>query len=310
MLFEKSRGPSGRCSTRRAEGGAGFDHGAQYYTARGESFRAEHARWLEAGVVARWDGRIGAFEDGRIEPKEDGPERHVGVPGMSAIGRHLAAGLDLRLEAQVSAVEGGAGRWLLRLQDGSLHGPFAAVVVSAPAQQAAALVAAHDAELGAIAAALQAHPCWALMLEVDGPLLAGWDGVFVNGHELGWVAREASKPGREPGCRWTVHAAPAWSSAHLELQPEAAAVALRDLFAGWLAQVDGTAAGTLARAARRATAHRWRYSIPVEPRGASCAASSCGSLLLAGDAHGGPRIEGAWTSGRAAADRILAVKSH
>ena len=42
-VFDKSRGPSGRMSTRRAEDHAGpwqCDRGAQYFTARDATFRA------------------------------------------------------------------------------------------------------------------------------------------------------------------------------------------------------------------------------------------------------------------------------
>ena len=52
-LFDKSRGPSGRMSTRRAEDAHGpwqCDHGAQYFTARDAAFRAEVARWQQAEV--------------------------------------------------------------------------------------------------------------------------------------------------------------------------------------------------------------------------------------------------------------------
>ena len=45
-VFDKSRGPSGRMSTRRAEDQSGpwqCDHGAQYFTARDAAFRSEVA---------------------------------------------------------------------------------------------------------------------------------------------------------------------------------------------------------------------------------------------------------------------------
>ena len=54
-VFDKSRGPGGRMSTRRGEGWA-CDHGAQYFTARDPLFQAELARWQAAGVAARWTG--------------------------------------------------------------------------------------------------------------------------------------------------------------------------------------------------------------------------------------------------------------
>lgn len=44
-VFDKSRGPSGRMSTRRGDTWQ-CDHGAQYFTARDAAFRAEVGRWV------------------------------------------------------------------------------------------------------------------------------------------------------------------------------------------------------------------------------------------------------------------------
>ena len=52
-VLEKSRGAGGRMGTRR-EAWASLDLGAQYFTARSPEFRDQVARWLRAGLVARW----------------------------------------------------------------------------------------------------------------------------------------------------------------------------------------------------------------------------------------------------------------
>lgn len=51
--------------------------------------------------------------------------------------------------------------------------------------------------------------------------------------------------------------------------------------------------------------HRWRYATPVEPYFEPCLSKADGQLVFAGDAFGGPRIEGAFLSGRAAADAVM-----
>ena len=56
-LFDKSRGVSGRMSTRRGEGWQA-DHGAQYFTAREPAFVEEVRRWVAAGVAADWSPRL------------------------------------------------------------------------------------------------------------------------------------------------------------------------------------------------------------------------------------------------------------
>ena len=81
-VFDKARGPSGRMSTRRADDVDGpwqCDHGAQYFTARDPAFRAEVARWQQAGVAALWNARLASF-DGRAWTTPATPlERFVGT---------------------------------------------------------------------------------------------------------------------------------------------------------------------------------------------------------------------------------------
>ena len=67
-----------------------FDHGAQYFTVRDTRFNLEVERWHKARVVQLWHGKLASFDSEGREPVEDDHARWVGVPGMSAIGRHLA----------------------------------------------------------------------------------------------------------------------------------------------------------------------------------------------------------------------------
>ena len=77
-----------------------FDHGAQYFTARDPRFIACVDDWLRERVVAKWTGRIVAFDDEGWEEIESGTERYVAVPSMSALGAHLSQGLTVQLQRQ------------------------------------------------------------------------------------------------------------------------------------------------------------------------------------------------------------------
>ena len=118
-VFEKSRGPGGRLSTRRA-GELRFDHGCSGLA---------HGSWLSelpAGVVpfAEFAGRL------------------VPEPTMSALCRALAAGLTVRTLARVGAIAARAGGgFTLDDADGRALGAFDRVAVTAPAPQAAGLLA-------------------------------------------------------------------------------------------------------------------------------------------------------------------------
>ena len=95
-VFDKSRGPSGRMSTRRAEDQSGpwqCDHGAQYFTARDAAFRSEVARWQRAGVAAPWGARLASFDGTGWTTPHTPLERFVGTPRMTSPAAWLVQGL-------------------------------------------------------------------------------------------------------------------------------------------------------------------------------------------------------------------------
>jgi hypothetical protein len=59
----------------------------------------------------------------------------VAVPGMSALGGHLGADLDIHKQTRVAPPERDGGRWVLCSDSGEELGVFDTLVVSAPAPQ-------------------------------------------------------------------------------------------------------------------------------------------------------------------------------
>jgi predicted NAD/FAD-dependent oxidoreductase len=192
------------------------------------------------------------------------------------------------------------GRWRLEAEDGTELGRFDALVVSAPAPQAAELLGGVAPQLAARAAAVQMAPCWAVMASFPSPLETGFDGAFVHHSPLSWVARNASKPGRPAAECWVLHGSPEWSADHLELEPDEAGRRLVDAFE--------QAVGGLAVEPDHVVAHRWRFALPVEPLPESCLFDAELGVAACGDWCGGPRVEGAFLSGGAAAGRILSLR--
>ncbi len=293
-LFDKSRGPAGRMSTRRGEGWQ-CDHGAQYFTARDPQFRAEVDRWQQAGVAAAWSPRLHIIGPEAGHRPEAGLERFVGLPGMTAPARWLAQGLDLRLEQAVQGLCRTQQGWQLQL-DGASAGPFDAVLLALPAPQAAALLdAATTAPALLQAAATPMRACWALMLGYAQPLGLEFDAAFVNAGPLRWLARDSSKPGRPAGETWLLHANAAWSEAHLEAAPEQVSALLLQAF---------VALGGDPQPSRQ-TAHRWRYADQAQALQSGCVWQAGERLGLAGDWLSGGKVEGAWISGRRLAEALL-----
>ncbi len=299
-VFDKARGPGGRMATRR-DGDLRFDHGAQYFTARDPRFRRAIEQWQSDGLVARWPGTLAVVRDGEIAFKDDSTERWVGVPGMNAICRRMAAGLDVRYGSRIAQLEHRDGRWQLETDDGADAGRFDAVVLSAPAPQTAALLAAPAPDLAARAKDIEMAPCWAVMASYPHDLELGFDGAFVDASPLAWIARNSSKPGRPSGESWILHASPEWSREHLELD--------QDVAAQWLIGALREAVGRDLPPPASLTGHRWRFALPVNPIPERCLFDPKLALVACGDWAGGPRVEGAFLSGCAAAQQLIELRS-
>lgn len=114
-------------------GVTGFDHGAQYLTARGTAF-ANYIKELEvAGYAARWLPvalKGGEKGGGQMHPW------HVGTPGMSAIVRPLAESVRIHTGRRAHTIQKAERGWQIWFDDETFVGPFAAVAVATPAPQA------------------------------------------------------------------------------------------------------------------------------------------------------------------------------
>lgn len=339
-LVEQGRGLGGRVATRRVRGhDFTFDHGCQYFAPKpSDPFAAVLASLAEAGVVARWGegGRLGTLRcdaTGRLDlptyaPHEPEKRAFVGVPSMSAVGRHLAL---------AAAAQPGAGALTValgtRLAPGSLQpapgGGWVAgthakaepealkqtrhrhVIAAGSASSTFNVINPVAAPLAAQAGSVTASPCWALMVAFAVPLSAAllpFDGALVESSAaIAWAARNSSKPGRQSGAAetWVVHATAGWSASRRGLAPEACA---RELLQQWLACV-----GVAAEAAPEVLyleSFLWNAAFPLNPLGlptdTACTMDTATGLGLCGDWCVGPRAGDAWASGAAAARAVLA----
>jgi predicted NAD/FAD-dependent oxidoreductase len=274
-LFDKGRGPGGRMSSRRVQtpmGEATFDHGAQYFTVRDQRFRAQVDAWHRGGHVDRWAAA--------------GAECWVGTPTMNAPVKQLASAAAVRWNTRADAISGAPGHWMVE-GDGLLEGPFKAVLLAVPAENAAMLLDRIAPDIAALAMATPAQPCWTVMAAFATKVPTDLDVLREEG-PIGWAARNSAKPGRTGPEAWVIQAGPTWSREQLEQAPA-------DIVAPLLAAFSGRIGAALP-AVLSASAHRWRYARSGSADqdmvwDATLHIGVCGDWLL------GPRVECAWLSG-------------
>jgi len=292
-VLDKGRGFGGRMATRRLDGGARADHGAQYFTVRDARFQAWVDEWLERGVAREW------FRHMPEDTAPGGHPRYCGAHGMSDIAKHLALDLDVRRQSQVAALARAGDVWRAGDAAGSWH-EARGLVVTAPLPQALDLVdALGEPCLGEDDAALRRiryEKGLALMATLDGPSgLPAPGGMKVDDPVLGWIADNQAK-GISPDVPVvTLHARPDFAEAQWDA-PDAKGGRL----------MLSAARRYLAHSAIDYRCHRWGFTRPLETWGAPFYAKADLDLVLAGDAFGGERVEGAALSGIEAGRYLVA----
>lgn len=300
VLVDKGRSVGGRLATRRIGPGRA-DHGAQFFTVRSDEFRQWVDRWLEADLIYEWST---GWSDGSIDTAEpDGHPRYATRGGMNALPQHLAEGLDVRLEVRLTAVAPTENGWRAEDETGQRY-TGRALLLTPPAPQSLALLTAGQTPLAASdKTALESiafAPCVAGMFWVEGPVNLPEPGALQRpDHAISWIADNLRK-GISPEARLiTVHAGPDYSRDLWDAAEDEALAALRS---GLEPHLEPTAT------IREGQLKRWRYALPtnLHPE-RSLVADNLPPLVFAGDAFGGPRVEGAALSGLAAGQALAAL---
>jgi renalase len=285
IVVDKGRGVGGRLASRRI-GSATFDHGAQFITARTPRFAVLLSEWKGLDLVTEWY---------RGTNKE-----HIywrGVSSMTAVPKHLAKSLNVRLEMKLFVLKPEGSHWLAIFENGESIAANA-VLLTAPVPQSLALLDAGGVALEASMReqldAVEYEPCMAVMAVPNGESNVPQPGfIRFDSGPVAWIADNQMK-GVSASRAVTIHATPVYSSEHWDDDRQEIGRDLLTVAAPWL----GSEIAEF-------QVHAWRYARPRHEHDHPCPIlNQSPSLLIAGDAFGGPRVEGAALSGWAAAEAL------
>lgn len=309
VVLEKSRGLGGRCATRRI-GGQPVDHGLTFLHGSDPSLQRVIEGIGGARRLPGWPQKIEG-EGTPCQPRafSTGQWRVAFAEGLSAFPKHLARGLDVRLETRVGAVALEKGRLRVGIASGARM-DARRLLLALPTEQTLELLSGLPQELPELRAAARllrmvrslpsltliagygrdaVTPSWDLFLPDPAPVVS-------------LVSHDSAKRGGEIERILVYQCAPRWSRAHLEDPPGEVEAAILDeaarLIGPWAGRPEWT------------QGHRWRYArvdggselsgpivIPL-PGGAT--------IGLAGELFApGGGVEAAWTSGVRLARRLV-----
>jgi predicted NAD/FAD-dependent oxidoreductase len=286
IIVDKGRSPGGRLATRRIDD-ATLDHGAQFFTVRDSLFESHVAKWIASGVVTEW---CRGFDTSA--QNNDGFPRYRGVHGMTDIAKHLAQGLDVRCNTLAfSLAHDATSKWQLKIDDGSVLDADA-VIVTCPIPQAYAFLVTAGIELPESMLRTEYDRTICLLAVLNQPSAVANPGGLQNADEtFSFIADNAIK-GISSATALTLHANPQFSLEHWDTSTDDVQSLLLERAKPWIG--DATVITSQIK--------KWRFATPLTIWPERYWANDM--IVLAGDAFGGPKIEGAALSGLSAANYL------
>jgi renalase len=291
LIIERALSVGGRMATRRI-GDATLDHGAQFFTVRTPAFGQRVDDWTTRGLVRIWSHGFGL---------DDGHPRFIATHGMNSLAKDLAVDLDVECSTMAFAVRLNDGqkshygcRWHVVIDDGSTR-PADAVVITTPLPQAFALLADGPVELDEPLFRTEYDRTIAMLVVLDRPSTLPQPGGVQDPHETFSFICDNTAKGISQAPAMTFHASPSWSEAHWGDDRERLLDSLQHAAAPWLKHA------TVIESQLK----KWRFATPRTIWPDPYWATADNTIVLAGDAFSGPRIEGAHNSGMAAAHSLL-----
>jgi renalase len=294
LVLEKSRGLGGRSSTRTVNG-TRVDHGAQYFTVRGENFQKQVNLWLEQGHLKIWSHGFHRLTDKGLEAPSSGYPRYVFSNGMNTIGKLLGEGLKIRTQTKVTQMRKEENHWVVSSDTGET---FAAttVILNMPAEQALNLC---SFDLGTIKTQLEQvvmEPSFALMLGYDKTLAPDWQGILVGTSTvISWLSHDSSKRPAPNETILVVHSTPQFARERFE-EP------LENVKTYLLEALESLPIGFPLSEPLWNDMQRWKYALASEYLSERFLEHD--SLYFCGDWCGGARLEAAYLSGLALAKHL------
>lgn len=316
LVLERARGIGGRCATRRLDGQP-IDHGLAFLHGRSLRFLDDLAHAGQAGAIAAWprvrEGNGVPCQPAAFDPSDT---RLALCAGVSGFAKHLASGLEVRVESAVETLTlvgergpDGGSVWELTLASGETL-RTKTVALTMPAPSALALLrrmAPPAAELGPLLPLLElvrVVPCLTVIARYPAATpVPSWDASYPrDSAAIQTILNDSSKRSGDSRLVLVVQARPRFSQVHLEEPAESWTRAL--LAEGAVQHGDWVLAPDLVQS------HIWRHArVAAGSELARPLAVRLGGgtvLGIAGDGfHAAGGAEGAYLSGIALAARLL-----
>jgi renalase len=304
-VFDKSRGLGGRLATRRLAG-TRADHGVCYLQPKGAAFGQLINELVEEQILRVWTQGIHRLSaDGILQAPVKFAPCYAAPSGATAIARYLGQNLEIINNQAITEISPIGNGWQLRSADGQWNAEQ--VVVAVPPAQALAIAGmvtdSHSSEqMGQVnfTTSITAIAVFPKSQQAAAAQLA-WQGIQGIDHPvLGWIGLDSSKQ-LDPLQPVLVVQSSAGFAAEYFDAPDLDVIGKR-LLASAAPFMMGLDTPEILQV------HRWGYAFAQNPLpDLFLTAQAQAPLYFCGDWCGGNRVESAFLSGLAVAEKVLGI---
>jgi len=184
LIFDKSRGPGGRSSTRRVENVGFFDHGLQFISPKTKEFDFFVNKYLDS-FIKEWKGDFRLFEENKTMDKK----KYIGKLGNNDFVKNLIAS-EVNYLKELFSVERLGNKWILQFKDKSIQ-ECKKLIMTIPLEQCQKVTSSLNLNLNFEGSM---EPNLTTMIGFKKPLGLTSCGIkFQKNSILGWAANESSK---------------------------------------------------------------------------------------------------------------------
>jgi renalase len=313
VIIDKSRGVGGRLATRRLAG-THADHGVCYLRAKSDycsdRLRQRFQHWIDqlvsAGILRVWtDGIHHLTAAGELQPPTKFAPCYAAPLGATSIAKYLSRDLELVGNQLITAISPIDNGWQLSSSDPEWSLTAAQVIIATPPAQALAITREtidsnciqqlNSVQFSRSITAIAVYPA----SQQTAATTIQWRGIQSIDHPtIAWIGLDSSKQLNPTNPVLVVQSSAAFAKQHFDA-PDLAVIG-QQLLAAADPLIQPLHSPELVQV------HRWGYAFAQNPLSIQfLTAQTASPLYFGGDWCGGNRVESAYQSGLAIADRIL-----
>jgi renalase len=305
VLIDKSRGLGGRLATRRLAG-THADHGVCYLQAKGDRFGQWIDELVSTGILRVWTTGIHRLAaDGSLQSPPKSGNYYAAPLGATSIAKYLGKDLEIIGDKLITSIDPINHGWQLSSKDPEFSLTAAQVVVATPPAQALAMTKEtidptciqqlSSVQFSRSIAAIAVYPT----TDQTAAAALPWQGIQCIDHPtLAWIGLDSSKQLNPTQPVLVIQSSAAFAEQYFDA-PDLAVVGQK------LVDEIAPLIPTLTTP-ELVQVHRWGYAFAQNPLSSQfLIAQTAAPLYFGGDWCGGNRVESAYLSGMALANRIL-----